>query len=66
MNRFTDFCELFADFPTLQKDLSLLDKPATDGKHRSAAQSQLRLFGYLRHEQEVRHHLKADRQDLIL
>ena len=32
MDRFRAFCEAFANFPTLQKDLSLLDKPATNGE----------------------------------
>lgn len=32
MERFKKFNEMFANFPTLQKDLSLLDKPATNGK----------------------------------
>jgi hypothetical protein len=27
MDRFQQFCELFADFPSVQNDLSLLDKP---------------------------------------
>ena len=33
MDRFTRFCEMFADFPTLQNDLSLLDKSTSNGKH---------------------------------
>ena len=32
MDRFKQFCETFANFPTLQKDLSLLDKPASNGE----------------------------------
>jgi hypothetical protein len=30
MERFKRFSEMFANFPTLQKDLSLLDKPANE------------------------------------
>jgi hypothetical protein len=33
MDRFKIFCEMFANFPTLQKDLSLLDKPAANGEY---------------------------------
>lgn len=31
MERFKQFCEMFADFPTLQNELSLLDRPASNG-----------------------------------
>jgi hypothetical protein len=32
MERFQHFCDLFADFPSLQSDLSLLDKPKKSSK----------------------------------
>ena len=32
MEKFKKFSDMFANFPTLQKDLSLLDKPATNGE----------------------------------
>lgn len=31
MDRFHNFCQLFADFPSLQSDLSLLDRQSTNG-----------------------------------
>jgi len=33
MERFVHFCHRFADYPRLQKDLSLLDKPASNGTY---------------------------------
>jgi hypothetical protein len=32
MDHFKSFSEMFANFPTLQKDLSLLDKPVVNGE----------------------------------
>lgn len=31
--RFEDFSGMFANYPTLQKELSLLDKPASNGRN---------------------------------
>ena len=31
MNRFHHFCQMFANFPLLQNELSLLDNPNTNG-----------------------------------
>jgi hypothetical protein len=33
MERFIMFCEKFANYPLLQNDLSLLDKPAITGEY---------------------------------
>ena len=33
MERFHEFCEMFANFPRLQNELSLLDKPMSNGQN---------------------------------